>query len=61
MGANINSEKEGKTIFMIASSKDFLEFVTEILEKDSWVNHGDLDWKIALFMQLTIKLKILTS
>ena len=48
MGANINAEKEGKTILMIASSKGFLELVTEILEKDAWVNHGDRDWKTAL-------------
>jgi len=47
-GAQINAEKKGKTILMIAASKGYIELVSEILSRDAWVNHGDSDSKIAL-------------
>ena len=47
-GANINSEKKGKTVLMIAASKGFIELVQEILSKDAWVNHFDSDARTAL-------------
>lgn len=33
---------------MIASSKGYIELVSEILGREAWVNHGDSDSKTAL-------------
>jgi hypothetical protein len=33
---------------MLAANKGYLELVTEILNHNGWVNHGDHDAKIAL-------------
>jgi ankyrin repeat protein len=48
VGAQINAEKKGKTILMIAAAKGFIELVSEILSKEAWVNHVDGDAKSAL-------------
>ena len=47
-GAQINAEKKGKTILMIAAGKGYIELVNEILSREAWVNHGDADSKTAL-------------
>lgn len=47
-GAQINSEKKGRTILMVAASKGYIELISEILSKDAWVNNVDSDSRIAL-------------
>lgn len=47
-GAQINAEKKGKTILMIAVQKGYIELVTELLSKEAWVNHEDNDSKTPL-------------
>jgi len=54
-GAQINAEKKGKTILMIAAAKGFIELVMEILSKEAWVNHGDTDSKNALHFAIDNK------
>lgn len=45
-GAQINGEKQGKTILMIAAQKGYIELVTNILQnEETWVNHEDRDSK----------------
>lgn len=41
LGAMINSEKDSKTILMIAAQKGFIELVDEIISKDAPINHYD--------------------
>ena len=47
-GAQINSEKKGRTILMVAAGKGYIELVSEIVSKESWVNNNDSDSRIAL-------------
>jgi len=56
-GAQINAEKKGKTILMIAAGKGFIELVSEILAHvhEAWVNHEDQDSKHALHFAIDNK------
>lgn len=47
-GAQVNAEKKGKTILMIAAQKGFIELVISIISQDGWVSHEDNDAKISL-------------
>lgn len=47
-GGNINAEKKNKTILMIAAQKGYIELVSELLSREAWVNHEDLDSRTSL-------------
>ena len=47
-GANINSEKKGTTVLMLATGKGYIELVSELLHRGGWVNHENADAKTPL-------------
>lgn len=56
-GAQINFEKKGKTILMLAAMKGYIELIEAIIEHGAWINHEDSDSKTALHYAIDNKVE----